>query len=238
MTDQSLPDAAVAAALAQNWKEAITINTAILKTDKQDLGALCRLGYALLQDGQTAQAKKTYEKVLAIDQYNQIAQKNLKKLGSVKKKNGEITARPALSPLMFLEEPGITKIIDCIHVAPPTVLSTLFAGQEVSLKAKNHCVDIRSIDNTYLGALPDDISFKLIKYLSAGNTYRAIVKSVEKNTLKVLIREISRGKRFANQPSFTANTSYVPFSKGSQMSPEGPDMTPTGEDDLADESDS
>jgi len=236
MTDQSLPDAAVAAALAQDWKEAISINTAILKGQKEDIGALCRLGYALMQDGQSSQAKKIFEKILAIDQYNQIAQKNLKKLGSVKKKNGETASMTALSPLMFLEEPGITKIVDCIHVAPPAILSGMFAGQEVVMKAKNHCVEIRTAGNTYLGALPDDISFKLIKYLDAGNTYRAIVKSVEKNFLKVLIREISRGKRFASQPSFTANTSYVPFSRGTKDTGEGPDMTPTGEEnDVAEE---
>lgn len=230
MTDQSLPDQAVSAALSQNWKESIRINTAILKEKKDDVEALCRLGYAYLQHGQLAASKRTYEKVLAIDQYNQIAQKNLKKLSSAKKKNGESPAGQTISPLMFLEEPGITKIVDCIHIAPPTVLSGLFAGQEVAMKARNHCIEIRTVTNTYLGALTDDISFKLIKYLSAGNSYRAVIKSVEKNALKILIRETARGKRFANQPSFTASTSYVPFARGSQNSSEGPDMTPTGEE--------
>ncbi len=230
MTDQPLPDQAVAAALSQNWKEAIRINTAILKEKKEDLEALCRLGYAYLQDGQLTASKKTYEKVLAIDQYNQIAQKNLKKLATAKKKNAEQSALHAISPLMFLEEPGITKIVECIHIAPPTILASLFAGQEVIMKARNHCIEIRTSTNTYLGALTDDISFKLIKYLSAGNAYLAVVKSVEKNSLKILIREIARGKRFANQPSFTASTSYVPFARGSQYSGEGPDMTPTGEE--------
>lgn len=231
MTDSHLPADAVAAALAQNWKEAIRINTAILKEQKDNIEALSRLAYAYLKTGQMTLAKKTYEKVLSLDQYNHIAQKNLKKLGSLKKKDMTNDSDHHLSPLMFLEEPGKTKIVDCIHVAPNQTLSMLSAGEGVELKAKNHCIEIRSTQNTYLAALPDDMSFKLIKLLGAGNTYQAIVKSVEKNGLKVLIRELSRGKRFASQPSFTTTTSYIPFSKGgSSLGQDVPDMTPTGEE--------
>lgn len=231
MTDTNLPAHAVAAALAQNWKEAIHLNTAILKTQKDNIEACSRLAYAYLKTGQLPLAKKTYERVLSLDQYNHIALKNLKKLGNLKKKDVVSGSDHHMSPLMFLEEPGKTKIVDCIHVAPNQILSTLSPGEEVQLKAKNHCIEIRSSQNTYLAALPDDLSFKLMKLLEAENTYQAIVKGVEKNGLKVLIREMSRGKRFANQPSFTSTTSYIPFSKGgTTMGLDVPDMTPTGED--------
>jgi tetratricopeptide (TPR) repeat protein len=231
MIDSNLPADAVAAALAQNWKEAIRINLVILKTQKDNLEALSRLAYAYLKTAQISLAKKTYEKVLSIDQYNHIAQKNLKKLGNLKKKDVAKDSDYRLSPLMFLEEPGKTKIVDCINLAQHQVLSLLSSGEEVHLKAKNHCIEIRSTQSTYLAALPDDMSFKLIKLLDAGNTYQAIVKGIEKNGLKVLIRELSRGKRFANQPSFTSTTSYIPFSKGGSSSGlDAPDMTPTGEE--------
>ena len=231
MTDSSLPAAAVTAALSQDWKEAIRINTALVKNNKNDVEALSRLAYAYLKTGQFLVAKKTYEKVLALDQYNQIAQKNLIKLASIKKKTIRDTDRIQVSPMIFLEEPGKTKIVECIHVAPSQVLSSLSSGQEVTLKQKNHCVEIRSNQNTYLAVLPDDLSFKMNKLLTAGNTYRVVVKSVDKNALKVLIRELSRGKKFANQPSFISTTSYVPFShSGPGNASEGPDMTPTGEE--------
>lgn len=228
-TDTSLSTSAINAALSQNWKEAILINGTILKKDVNDIAALCRLGYAYLKSGQIKDAKKTYEKVLLLDQYNQIASKNLTKLSTLKKKDLVSAGGAVLSPMMFLEEPGITKIVDCIHVAHPQILSTLTAGLEVLLKPKNHCIEIRTIHNIYLGALPDDISFRLLKLVNAGNMYRVIVKSVEKNSLKVLIRETARGKRFANQPTFAANTSYIPFSQG-MAATEAPNMTPTGED--------
>ncbi len=222
-------ETAIAAALAQDWKEAIRINTALLKTTKSDVETLCRLGFAYLKSGQFLAAKRTYQKVLTLDKYNQIAEKNLKKLTMLKRKDIEDGVGKHISPMMFLEEPGKTKIVECVHVAPTAVLSTLSAGQEVFLKVKNHCVEIRSTNQIYLAALPDDMSFKLNKMIAGGNTYQVIIKSVDKKSLKVLLRELTRGKRFAKQPSFTTTTSYVSFAKGGSGR-DSLDMTPTGED--------
>lgn len=229
MTDSPLPETAIAAALVQNWKEAIRINTTILKQNKTDIDALNRLGFAYLQSGQFTRSRKMFQKVLKIDPYNQITSRNIKKLGSIRRKDLGRTSPRRLSPLMFLEEPGKTKIVVCVNPAPTSVLSTLVAGQEVQLKARNHCVEVRDERNSYLGALPDDLSFKLIKFLSGGNHYQTLVKGVGKNTLTVFLHEITRGKRFAHQPSFITTTSFLPFSR--TRSSEGPDMTPTGEED-------
>lgn len=229
MTDSTLSNEAIRAALDQNWKEAIRVNTLLLKENSSDIEALSRLAYAYMQTGQITQAKKTYQLVLDLDQYNQIALKNIRKLSTIKKKDLAKPSGAPISPILFLEEPGKTKVVDCIHVAPPTVLATLSAGQEIAIKAKNHCVELRSSDNVYLAALPDDLAFRLNKLLAGGNTFLAIVKSVDKKSLKVILRELMRGKRFANQPSFISQTSYVPFSRSAHQPQEAPDMTPTGE---------
>lgn len=50
--------AAISAALAQDWNEAIRINLALLKTDKTNISLLNRLGFAYLQSGQLTLAKK------------------------------------------------------------------------------------------------------------------------------------------------------------------------------------
>jgi len=221
---------AIAAALSCDWKEAIRINTAQIKKNPQDTDAWCRLGFANLKIGLFTQAKKAFVKVIALDPYNQIAQKNLKKLTIIKRKDLDKTHKPQMSPMMFLEEPGKTKIAQCVNLAPYPILSALTAGQEVFLKPKNHCVEVRTDKQVYLAALPDDLSFKLIKLIGAGNKYQTYVKGLGKNTFAVLIREIYRGKRFAHQPSFISTTSYVPFSKPESASAAGPDMTPTGEE--------
>ncbi|MFZ5844876.1 MAG: tetratricopeptide repeat protein, partial [Patescibacteria group bacterium] len=205
---QATSEVAITAALAQNWKEAIRINLAILTQRKNDIDALNRLGFAYLQSGQITAAKKTFQKVISLDPYNQIANRNLKKLTTLKRKN--LSPSPQkLSPLMFLEDPGKTKIVGCVNLAPVQVLSTLYAGQAVELRAKNHCVEIRDQKNIYLGALPDDLSFKLIKLMSGGNRYQALIKGISKNSLTVFLREIYRGKRFAHQPSFISSTGFI-----------------------------
>lgn len=219
---------AIAAALAQDWKEAIRINSAILKSDSGDLESMCRLAFAYLKTGQLPAAKRTYQKVLTLDKYNQIATKNLKKMLSLKKKDVAGEAVTYMSPMIFLEEPGKTKIVECVHVASASVLSTLSAGQEVFLKPKNHCIEVRTSSHTYIAALPDDMSFKLNKMIAGGNSYQSIVKGVDKKSVKIMLREISRGKKFAKQPSFTSTTSYISFAKSGTR--ETPDMTPTGED--------
>ncbi len=214
MDKRATAEDAIAQALAQHWSEAIRTNTAILAQDKGDIDALCRLAFAYLKTGKFTQAKTTYHKVLVLDPYHHIALKNLKRLGTLKRKDVTGVPMQAISPLQFLEEPGKTKIVECVHLAPVAILSTLVSGQEVILKAKNHCVEVRDAKNRYLAVLPDDISFKLNKFMDAGNRYQALVKGVEKQSLKIFLRELSRGKRFAHQPSFTAITSYVPFTRG------------------------
>jgi tetratricopeptide (TPR) repeat protein len=214
MTDHTYSEKdAIQAALNHQWKEAISINTSLLKTDKNNINILNRLGFAYLQTGQLTAAKKTFQKVTKIDEYNQIAIKNLKKLTTVRQKDLVRNAKTQLSPMLFLEEPGKTKIVECVNTAPIVTLSCVSPGEQVVLHAKNHVVEIRTDTNVYLGALPDDLSFRIIKFLDGGNTYLALVKSVAKNSLTIFVRELIRGKRFQNQPSFASNTVYIPVSK-------------------------
>lgn len=207
---------AILAALSQNWKEAIRQNLALLIKDKENISLLNRLGFAYLQHGKLTLAKKIFLKVLKKDPYNQIAEKNLKKLGLVRQKDILKAKRTVAPPLSFLEEPGKTKIVECVNIAPLAALSAICPGDEVELKTKNHVVEVRSLRHMYLGALPDDLSYRLIKFVAVGNTYQALIKSVKKNSLTVFLRELSRGKRFANHPSFTSTAVYVPFTRTEQ----------------------
>lgn len=232
MTFDISANSAIQAALQQDWKKAIEINTAILKNDKVNLDATNRLAFAYLKTGQIKEAKLFFNKVLKLDPYNQIAQKNLKKLDLVHQKDligGKIITTP-MSPLVFLEEPGKTKIVVCVNPAPGKIISILIPGQEVFLKPKKHSVEVRDENDNYLAALPDDLSFKLIKFLSGGNTYVAVIKSIGKNSLTVLLREVSRSKKFANQPSFSSSISYLAFSPNGANSEEKPDVAATGEE--------
>lgn len=224
-------EAAITAALSYRWEEAIRINTLLLKENNNTIATLNRLGYAYAQNGQKTLAKTTFEKVLKLDAYNQIALKHVKNLVSIKKKSLGSTVMHHVSPLSFLEEPGVTKIVACVNLAPAQTLTALTPGMEITLKPRNHCVEVRIFPNTYIAALPDDLSFKLLRLIASGNRYQALVKSIAKKSLILIIREISRGKKFANQPSFTSSS--ISISSGSHSGVnrdnEKPDAMATGE---------
>ena len=214
-TIESLSRQAIEAALSYNWDDAIAFNKQIIKEKPEDVDSLNRLARALFEQGKYPQAKKLYQTVLEIDPYNVIAQKNLKKVSAFKKEaiiptNGVHHA--ALSPAMFLEEAGVTKVINLVKLAEPQKISLLSAGELVNLTVKNRGITVTDENNNYLGVLPDDLSHLLLKLIKGGNKYVALIKSIKPNSLAILIRETFRSKKFRNQPSFIADSKVVSYS--------------------------
>ncbi|MEK7165873.1 MAG: hypothetical protein AAB874_03660 [Patescibacteria group bacterium] len=204
--ESTLANQAVRAALAQNWKEAIKLNQELLNQDVEDVVTLNRLAFAHLKSGNITTAKSVYKKVLKIDKYNPIAIKNLKWLDQLTKHDFHTDQSASPSPTIFLEEPGKTKIVGLVHLAPAKALCNLMTAQAVTLNHKKHTIEIRDTKGTYIGALPDDIAHRLRTLAKAGNTYDVYIKNVQKNTVVVFIRELKRSKKFADLPSFTLNS--------------------------------
>lgn len=200
--DPQLQDQAIKCALDQNWKQAIKLNQQLLDTNKEDIAALNRLAYAYLKSGNIPSAKTTYKKVLKIDKYNPIAVKNLKWLSNLTKNDILQEASTTPSPTIFIEEPGKTKIVTLVNAAPFKVLCNVMTAQKVNLVPKKHSIEIRTAKGVYLGALPDDLSHRLIKLIDGGNTYDAYIKNVQKNVITIFMRELKRSKKYTQIPSF------------------------------------
>jgi hypothetical protein len=201
----NLSDIAIQAALTHNWEQAITTNKMILEESEDDISALSRLAFAYIQIGKIKEAKRIYHKILALDRYNTIAHKNLEKINSLPKQfkvNPNGCKTNGLSPNLFLEEPGRTKTIILTNIAPSSIVSKLSIGDTVTLYPKKHSIEVRDSRKTYLGALPDDVSFRLLRLIKAGNGYHVCIKNVTKNSISVFVKETKRGKKFASQPSF------------------------------------
>ncbi len=204
-----LSQLAIEQALSANWEEAAKINEKIAKLDPQNVAALNRLARAQCCMGLVTKANKTYQKVLELDPYNVIAKKNQEKIGKLKTEvkaptNGNTQADGASVDLsaIFVFEPGKTKVINLLNLASPAILAGLNCGDKVTILPKKHSVAIAKDDGTYLGALPDDLSFKLIGFLAGGNKYEVFVKYATTKSLTIFIREIERSNKFTNQPSF------------------------------------
>src|SRR5579859_7061409 len=133
----SLDRASINAALSAQWEETIELNKQILKINPEHIDSLNRLARAYFEIGKYSLAKKTYQSALKVDPYNPIAQKNIKKLAAFK--DGDGTNHKAssdniiISPSLFLEEPGITKVISLVKLAEPHKLSRLSPGKLVKL---------------------------------------------------------------------------------------------------------
>ena len=208
---------AIDAALSCRWEEAIIINNKLLEFEPQRTEFLNRLAKAYFELGKYSESKKLYIQVLAIDPYNTIAEKNLKKVNSLKKDDGVKFHNGhnnimILSPSLFLEEPGITTLVSLVKVAEPQKLLTLSPGTVVELVIKKRGVSVIDGNKQYLGAFPDDSAFHLLKLLKGGNKYQVIIKSVKPNGLTILIREIYRSKKFKNQASFLDDSRIVAIS--------------------------
>ncbi|MFH0863922.1 MAG: tetratricopeptide repeat protein [Candidatus Gottesmanbacteria bacterium] len=233
---------AVNAALSSDWPQAIKINRDILKDHQEDVEALNRLARAYKESGDYKQALKIYRKVLSLDRYNPIAQKNLSLLEklpkSYKKKilNNSITINSChCQPHMFLEEPGKTKIVNLVNLAPASNLLPLSCGDQVNLLIKRRAV-IATNDGTYLGAIPDDMSIKLIKRITVGNRYEAFIKTVDHNSLAIFIREIYRASRYKNQPTFPgAGGEFYSDNKGDGYSGDEDNLSEDGQDQVSDD---
>lgn len=203
---------AIEAAVAANWQEAAKINKKIVTLAQNDIEALNRLARAQVCDGHIQLAQKSYKKVLVLDPYNLIAKRNLEKISKMSKnssKNGNGEIVPAPISNFFLFEPGKTKIINLLNLAPPFVLANLNCGEILMMNLKKHGISITSNDGTYLGALPDDLAHRLLTYIAGGNKYEVFVKYATTKSLTVFIKEVERSSKFVNQPSFQIKTKDI-----------------------------
>lgn len=208
MSEQQNTDA-VAAALRNDWDLAVKLNTAILKECPEDVDCLNRLGKAHLELGDNKKACLLFKKVLKISRFDPIATKNLVRAqqNPAKKasKNGHSNNGNSSTPVAFLEEPGKTKIIALVNVAPANVLLNLNYADKIIITTKRHTVMATDQDGKYLGAFPDDLGHRLLVLTKGGNEYEAFVKGVSKNSITVFVRESVRAKKFHDTPSFAAN---------------------------------
>lgn len=204
MTTTALEEQAVKAALTQNWLKAVEINKKILKDSPQNIAALNRLGRAYWETGKITQAIQNYKKVLKFDSLNPIANKNLKRLakGGRVKKQANKKNNFTLVGEIFLEEPGKTKMVKLVRLAPPSILAQLDNADPVVMTVKKRTVSIFSEGGNYLGAIPEDLSIRLIRLIKGGNQYQSFIKSVDHQKLEIFIREVFRAKKFFNNPSF------------------------------------
>lgn len=209
----NLTPAAIKAALSGDWKQAVEINTQILKEFTQDIEAILRLAKAYEELGKKTLAKRNYNKAINIDRFNPIAKRALIRLKESKGKKGkEAKLEKILDYDLFLEEPGKNKTISLIRLGDPKVLLSLNIAEAVKFSVSSRQISVRDKQNRYLGRLTDDLSKRLIKLIKRGNKYKAVVKEVDEKKLLIFIKEVLRSQKNKDIPSFpTVGDQYHTF---------------------------
>jgi len=205
----TLKNQAIQTALEGNWQNAIAINKTLIKENPEDIDTLNRLALAYTITGKVKEAKSTYQKVLKIDALNPIALRNLKKIkekGFTSSKNNNSNTFLNNS---FLEEPGKTKVVELVNIAPAKFVEGLRTGQTIELSIKRLKIFVLE-QKQYIGVLPDDIARRLIKFIKGGSLYIAYIKSSSPHKVTVFIKEVKKTSRFKDQPSFLS-TSDTPL---------------------------
>lgn len=211
VTINNLQDKAIEAAISKDWDVAIQCNQAILALNPSHTDAELSLAYAYLQTHDYQSSARHYKAVLKLEPANPIAQNNLDKIEILLKKTtnsiGTNRKKNIISPESFITVSGKTKIAHLVNIGQADTLAHLHVGEEVYMQIKKRRIEIRTADNEYVGALPDDISKRLMFFLEAASHYGVYIKSALKNSVEVFIREMKKGSKVASFTSFPQNIS-------------------------------
>src|SRR3990167_2539034 len=163
-----LSDKAIDCALNNNWQQSITYYKKILTVEKNHLDAILGLAFACLQTNNIKELKKYYKKALTINPTNTIALNNIDRIKTIEKKGIKhlsINNHVVLDPNLFINLSGKTKVIALTHIGQVDTIAKLKVGERVNLKVKRRRLEVRNHNSEYIGALPDDISKRLIYFL-------------------------------------------------------------------------
>lgn len=209
---------AIDAALSNNWAEAVAINSALSEEYPDDTNVLNRLAHAYTELGQVNKAGSIYKKILEIDPYNSIANRNLDRLSTLRGSDLKLKENRAVFDLdAFIEEPGKTKTIPVEDLAMPKVLITLRTGDTLNLKPNKKGVTVLSDDNQRLGKLNDHWGEVISQALHLGSEFGVIVKSVKvgksphESSFSIFVRELKRSKKLAHPTFPIEDDNFTPF---------------------------
>ena len=196
---------AVDAALASDWEKAVLINQKITVLDAGYLDAYLALGFAYMQLGKFKESRKSYQEALSIDPNNVIARNNIDKLTILAKTGDQSNKELPFDMSMFMNIRGKTQVISLLNVGKPDILASLHTGEKVDLRSKKRHIEVRNSDDEYIGALPDDISKRLIFFIEGKSVFGTFIKAATKNSVDVFIREEKKGRKVKNFISFPDN---------------------------------
>jgi tetratricopeptide (TPR) repeat protein len=236
---RQLAEQAIAHATAANWPDAAETNRRLLEL-APDSEAENRLAKALWEMGDLAQAREHYQKALALDPTNRIAERNIDRLKVLLVEAGSKTvpAKPgSKAPVsIFVEETGKTGFAHLTNLARPQDLAQVNPGDSVELTPEGNRL-IAISNGVRIGVVEPRVAARLLKLMADGNKYLAGVTSLGDKDVRLIIREVFQDPRNYGKVSFPTaakSTDLRPYTKGTLVR-EDEDLEEDLEDDIEDE---
>jgi tetratricopeptide (TPR) repeat protein len=222
---RQLADQAIAAATRGDWDAAVQANRELLESGP-DTDAYNRLGKALAELGQHAEALDAYEQALARDATNRIASRNVERLRVlVERQDGTREAgdgKPEKAPAaLFIEEMGKTGHARLINLAAADKLAPLSPGDQVILKPDGDHL-LAMVGDDEIGQVEQRIGSRLVKLIAGGNRYEAAITILNRDEVRIIIRETFAHPANFGKVSFPGSTTsrggdVRPYMKGSAL---------------------
>ncbi len=236
---RTLTEQAIALAANAQWADAADVNRKLLEYGPE-AEAENRLAKSLWELGDLGGAREHYQKALALDETNRIAERNIDRLKLLLVEAGDRTtpADPtSKAPVsIFVEETGKTGFAHLAELARPKVLAQVNPGDYVELIAEDkHLIAISN--GIRIGVVEPRVAARLLKLIANGNKYAAGVTSLGAQDVRIIIREISQDPRNFGKVSFPTaakSTDLRPYTKGTLLR-EDEDLEDDLEDDIEDE---
>ncbi|MGZ6140767.1 MAG: tetratricopeptide repeat protein [Myxococcaceae bacterium] len=226
---RQLADQAIGHATHGDWEAAVEANRALLELGP-DTDAYNRLGKALAELSRHAEALEAYEQALARDATNRIAERNVERLrvlvrqapagetGLVASSDGKPEKAPAA---LFIEEMGKTGHARLINLASPDKLAPLSPGDQVVLTPAGEQL-LAYIGEEEIGQVEPRVGSRLMKLMAGGNRYDAAITILNREELRIIIRETFSHPANFGKVSFPGSSTsrsgdVRPYMKGSAL---------------------
>ncbi|MCC7089549.1 MAG: tetratricopeptide repeat protein [Chloroflexi bacterium] len=197
---KQMSDQAVKLAVSSRWLEAANLNREYVRTFGDEAEAYNRLGKALTELGQVADARDAYGKALDLDSTNTIARRNLDRLATMKETAAAAAAPSQLDTRLFVEETG-TATLAKLQATNAEISAVLDAGDIVNLQVQGNAVNVLTVNGEYVGMVEPRIGLRLSKMMTAGNRYSAAMVTTS-GELKVMLRETFKHPSLIDKVSF------------------------------------
>jgi len=186
-----LTEVAIGQATRGEWEAAVATNREILEMGG-DIDAYNRLGKALAELGQHAEALEAYREALARDATNRIAERNVGRLEVIAAGKaagvGDGKSEKA-SAAHFIEEMGKTGHARVMNLLPARQLAPLSPGDAIDLALEGGTL-IARVGEIAIGQVEPRIGARLAKLMKGGNRYEAAITTVDRDEVRVIIHEV------------------------------------------------